>query len=64
MAFAGDALGMGAGVVTGMESDLITAIGGAAHQVAYGGILRLVLAVKTGVGADGDRTKALQIPAA
>jgi len=57
LAFAGDALRMGAGAVAGMQPDLMAALVDAAHQVADGGMLRLVLGVETGVGAAADEVE-------
>ena len=57
LAFAGDALGMGAGVVAGMQADLMAALVDATHQVADGRMLRLVLGVETGIGAAADEVE-------
>ena len=57
LAFAGDALGMGAGVVAGMQADLMAALVDAAHKVADGGMLRLVLGIEAGVGAAADEVE-------
>jgi len=57
LAFSGDALGMGAGVVAGMQADLMAALVDTAHQVADCRMLRLVLSVETGVGAAADEVE-------
>ena len=57
LAFADDALGMGASVVAGMQANLMAALVDAAHQVADGGMLRLVLGVEAGVGAAADEVE-------
>ena len=60
LTFTGDTLRMRAGVVGGMQANLMAALVDATHQVADGGMLRLVMGVEPGIGAATDEVKALR----